>query len=44
MSKKETPKKIVQTTRDGQTVTVYPSRGGIQFTIEPKADKYKKQD
>jgi hypothetical protein len=41
---KETPKKIIQTTRDGQTVTVFPSRGGAQVVIEPKADKYKKQD
>jgi hypothetical protein len=41
---KEKPKPIVQTTRDGQIVTVYPSKGGAQLTIEPKADKYKKQD
>ena len=41
---KETPKKIVQTTKNEQTVIVYPSRGGAQIVIEPKADKYKKQD
>lgn len=41
---KQKPKPIVQTTRDGQTVTVYPSKGGVQVMIEPKADKYKKQD
>jgi len=42
MAKK--PKPIVQTTRDGQKVTVLPSKGGMQVIIEPKADKYKKQD
>lgn len=42
MPKKETPKKIVQTTRNNQTVTVFPSRGGAQIVIEPKTDKYKK--
>lgn len=40
----EKPKPIVQTTRDGQQVTVRPSKGGVQVVIEPKADKYKKQD
>jgi len=38
------PKPIVQTTRDGLIVTVYPSKGGTGIIIEPKTDKYKKQD
>lgn len=36
------PKPIVQTTRDGQIVTVIPSKGGLQVIIEPKSDKYNK--
>lgn len=38
------PKPIVQETQEGQVVTVYPSKGGAKIIIEPKADKYKKQD
>lgn len=41
---KEVPQKITQTTRDGHTVTLYPSRGGIQLSIQPNTDKYIKQD
>jgi|TARA_R110000796_G_scaffold102020_1_gene210844 hypothetical protein len=37
-------KPIIQTTRDGQKVTVHSSKGGVQVIIEPKADKYKKRD
>lgn len=35
-------KPIVQDTRDGKTITIYPSPGGLQVKVDPKTDKYKK--
>lgn len=38
------PKPIVQTNRNGQKITVYNGKGGASVVIEPKTDKYIKQD
>lgn len=44
MATNKKTKPIVQETKDGQLIAVYPSKGGAKIIIEPKADKYKKQD